>query len=264
MFSKKEIIYLAITIFIVSLAIGFDDKSPIFSWGYWLQNLFIVIFIVALSFLAQQIGHKIAARMNGFDTEYSWWGFQNLSLRPMSLMGRTKNKTFPRSYHLFGKEYIIESFPLGLILCLLVTILSNGQLFFLAVGQYNLLLRKSSRFGRKTLHITNYEEAKIALAGPMMNIILMVLASLFNNHGTFDTFILLNAMLALFPMLPFPGLAGIKIYFGSRLLYVSSLVFMISIVILAYTVTIIPLLLISLASLVISGSLYYYYSYFKS
>lgn len=263
MFRKKEILYLAITIFVVSLAIGFDDGSPSFSWSYWLQNFVIVFLMVAFSFLVQQIGHKIAARMNGFDTEYTLWGFQDLSLRPMSLMGRTKNKMFPRSYRLFGKEFVVDSFPVGIVLSLLVTLMSNGKLFFLAVGQYHLILERSSRFGRKALQITNYEEAKIALAGPMMNIVLLVLATLFNSHGSFDTFILLNALLAFFHMLPLPYLAGLKIYFGSRLLYVSSLVFMISIVILAYTVSTIPMLLISLASLLISGSLYYYYSYFK-
>src|SRR3989338_6485049 len=195
MFSKKELVYLALTIFIVSLSIAFDDGSTSFSWAYWLNNFIVVIIIVALSFF--------------------------------------------------------------------VTLLSNGQLFFLAVGQYTLLLKKASRFGRKFVEVTNYEEAKIALAGPMANIILMILGMLFNSYGTFDTFILINAMLALFHMLPLPGLAGTKIYFGSRLLYVSSLVFMVSMTILAYTVSVIPMLLISLASLFISGSLYYYYTYFK-
>ncbi|HIH15775.1 MAG: hypothetical protein QT08_C0014G0036 [archaeon GW2011_AR17] len=261
MFSKKELVYLALTIFIVSLSIAFDDGSTSFSWAYWLNNFIVVIIIVALSFFAQQIGHKIVARMNGFDTEYSWWGIRSFSL--LGLLGRSRTKTFPRSFSLFEKKWTIESFPLGLALCFLVTLLSNGQLFFLAVGQYTLLLKKASRFGRKFVEVTNYEEAKIALAGPMANIILMILGMLFNSYGTFDTFILINAMLALFHMLPLPGLAGTKIYFGSRLLYVSSLVFMVSMTILAYTVSVIPMLLISLASLFISGSLYYYYTYFK-
>ncbi|MDP3728119.1 MAG: hypothetical protein Q8R18_01560 [bacterium] len=261
MFNKKEIIYLAITIFIVSLSIGFDDGSSSFSWSYWLNNFLVVIIMVAISFLAQQIGHKTVARMNGFDTEFAWWGTQSFSL--MGFLGKTKHKPFPRTIHLFGKSYLIESFPLGLALCFLFTIVSNGQLFFLAVGQYHLLLKKSSRFGRRFVEITNYEEAKIALAGPMANIVLLILGKLFNSYGTFDTFILINAMLALFHMLPLPGLAGTKIYFGSRLLYVSSLVFMISMVVLVYTVSVIPMLFISLASLFIAGSLYYYYGYVK-
>ncbi len=261
MFTRKEITALIVTILIVSFAIGFDDGSASFQWGYWLSNLLIVFIMVSLSFIAHQLGHKIVARMNGFETEYHSWGIQSFSI--MGALGKTKSKPFPRTIHLFGKEYLIYSFPLGLVLCLFVTILSNGQLFFLAVGQYTLLLKKSSRFGRKFLEITHYDEAKIALAGPIVSIVLMIIGKLFNTYGTFDTFVFINAALALFHMLPLPGLAGIKIYFGSRLLYVSSLVFMISMVILAYTVSIIPMIFISFASLLIAGSFYYYYTYFK-
>lgn len=264
MFTKRESFALLVTILVVSLALGFDDGSETFQWSYWLGNLLIVFIMVAVSFVAQQLAHKIVARMNGFDTEYVPWGIQSFRFTPMSLMERTRNKAFPLTISFFGKEYFIHSFPLGLVLCLFVTFISNGQLFFLAVGQYNLLLKKSSRFGRKFLEVTNYEEAKIALAGPMANIFLMVLGKLFNVQGSFDSFILLNAMLALFHMILFSTLAGTKIYFGSRLLYVASLVFMVSMVVLVYTVSIIPMLLISLVSLFIWGSLYYYYTYFKA
>jgi len=263
MFSKTEVRALIISILILGFAVGFDDKRDVFEWSYWLGNLLRVTFLVGISFLAMQLAHKIAARMSGFDAEYSSWGIQSFSLRPMSLMGRTRNKPFPRTVRLFGKDYLVKAFPIGLFLCLLTTVISNGTLFFLAVGQYTLLLKKASRLGRKFLEVTHYEEAKIALAGPMTNIVLMVLATFFNQYGTFDTFIFINAALALFHMLPISQLAGTKIYFGSRLLYVSSLIFMISIVVLAYTVSVIPMLVISLLSLFIGGSLYYYYSYFK-
>ena len=125
-------------------------------------------------------------------------------------------------------------------------------------------MRRHSRFGRKFLEVTNYEEAKIALAGPMVNIGLMVIGKLFNIYGTMNTFIFINAALALFHLLPLPGLAGLKVYFGSRLLYVSSLAFTIAMILLAYTVSIIPMLIISLASLLVAGSFYYYHSYFKA
>lgn len=95
------------------------------------------------------------------------------------------------------------------------------------------------------------------------NLILMVIAAFFNSYGTFDTFILINGLLAFFYMLPLPRLPGIKIYFGSPLLYVSTLVFTVSMILLVYNVGAIPLLIISLLSLFVSGSLYYYYSYFR-
>jgi len=263
MFTKKEIFSLLLTIFILSFAFGFDDKSETFVWGNWLGNFVVVFIMVALAFLAHQLGHKIAAKMNGFTAEYAYWGIQSLSLKPRQLLGKGKSNPFPRTITVFGKKILIESFPIGLILCFLVTLLSNGQLFFLAVGQYTLLIKKTSRFGRRFFEVTNYEEAKIALAGPLANIILMILAKLVNAYGTFDTFIFINAMLALFHMIPLSHLAGAKVYFGSRLLWVSSIVFIVALIVLVYTVSIIPLLLLSLLSMFIAGSLYYYFTYVR-
>jgi Zn-dependent protease len=272
MFNKKEIIALIISIFVLTLAVAFDDGSPVFQWSTWLGNFCLVFFIVGISFIAQQMGHKIAASLDGFKAEYDLWGVQTFKLkdfwvlnpsRYMNLMGRAKNKPFPRKISIFNKEFLIESFPLGLVLSLLVTIFSNGQLFFLAVGQYNLLIERHSRFGRKFLEVTHFEEAKIALAGPMVNIVLMVIAALFNQKGIFDTFILVNAWLALFHMLPLPKLAGTKILFGSRVLYAFSFTFMIAMVILVYTVGVIPLLLISLLCGAIFASIAYYFWYLE-
>lgn len=272
MFSKKEVTALIVSIFVLTLAFAFDDGNPIFQWSSWLANFCIIFFLMGISFVAQQLGHKIAARMNGFDTEYTYWGIQTFRLREfwifnpsryMSLMGRAKNKPFPRKISIFGRELLIESFPIGIVISLLVMLFSNGKLFFLAVGQYHLLLEKSSRLGRKFLEVTHYEEAKIALAGPMVNIVLMVIAKLFNQHGTFDTFIMINAALALFHMLPLGTLSGTKVLFSSRLLYLCSFVFIISMVILAYTVSTIPMLIVSLLSAVVAGSLYYYYYYYQ-
>ncbi len=242
MFSKREVVYLTISILVLSLALGFDDGRDIFELSPWLANLLMVTLMVGFSFLLHQIAHKVVARMQGFDTEYALWGLQNLKPSWRNIMGKAKKGPFPRKIRLFGKEYLIHSFPIGIVLSILVTVVSNGALFWLAVGQYNLLLRKSSRFGRKFVHVTDYEEAKIALAGPMSHVLLLVIAKFFNAWGTFDTFIFINAALALFYMLPLSRLDGTKIYFGSRLLYVSSLVFIISVIVLAYTISAITLL----------------------
>ena len=262
MFRKSEIAPLAVSILVMGLALGFDDGRAVFALLPWMSNLLSVSLVVAISFLLHQFAHKVLARMNGFDTEYSLWGVQRFSLSPYVLFGKSlKAKPFPRKIKLFGKERVINVFPLGLVLSLLIMVLSQGKLFFLAVGDYTLLLKKASRFGRKFVEVTHYDEAKIALVGPLVHIVLLVFAKLFNTHGTFDMFMLANASMALFYMLPLPGLDGSKIYFGSRLLYVSSLIFMVSMVILAYTVSFIPMLLISLLSALLAFVLYYYFRY---
>ncbi|MBS3170580.1 hypothetical protein J4223_02270 [Candidatus Woesearchaeota archaeon] len=263
MFNKSEIRALIISIIVISFAIGFDDKSPVFVLGHWIQNFIAVMLMVTVSFVVHQLGHKLVARANGFETEYNLWGVQSFKLTTKSLMGRTINKPFPKVIRIFGKQLTINAFPIGAVISVLTTLISNGKVFFLAIGQYNLLVKKATRVGRKYIEVTNVEEAKIALAGPIASIILMVIAKWFNIYGTLDTFILLNAALALFHMIPLPNLAGIKIYFGSRILYVTSLVFIISMVVLVYTVSTIPMLIISGVSAIIAFLLYYYYRYFN-
>jgi Zn-dependent protease len=263
MFTKRETVYLLISISVMSLALGFDDGRELFELGPWLTNLLMVTLMVAFSFVLHQLAHKIVARMQGFDTEYELWGLRSLKPTWRAMMGKAKKGQFPRKIRILGKEYLIRSFPIGVVLSLLVMVVSNGYLFWLAVGQYNLLLKKSSRYGRKFVEITDYEEGKIALAGPMAHVLLLVLAKFFNAWGTFDTFIFINAGLALFYMLPLSRLDGTKIYFGSRLLYVSSLVFIISVIVLAYTVSAIPMLILSGVGAIVGFALYYYYTYYR-
>ncbi len=273
MFNKSEIKAMVISIFVIALAIGFDDGSAVFQWTYWIGNFLRILFLSGVALIAHVVAQKVSARMNGFEAEYTYWGIQSFGLKNifhpysrtniMTLMGKSKEKPFPRKIRFLNKEYLIHAFPIGVVLSLIITVATAGKAFFLAIGEYTLLYkREGHRLGRKYLEVTQYEEAKIALAGPMTNIALIAITKVFNQHGIFDYFILINAALALFHMLPLPGLAGSKVYLGSRLLYVSCLVFMIAMVILAYTVSAIPMLIISLLSLVVAGALYYYYAYF--
>lgn len=263
MFHKKEVVPLVVSIVAMGLALGFDDGGDVFALLPWLGNFISVTLVVGISFLLHQVAHKILARRSGFDTEYQLWGVQHFSLKHV-LFGKTpKQKAFPRKVRFLGKEYTLDVFPLGVVLSLFVTILSQGKLFFLALGHYKLMLSKPSRFGRKFVEVTHFDEAKIALAGPMVHIVLLALAKLFNTHGTLDTFMLANAAMAIFYMLPLPHLDGSKVYFGSPYLYVASLAFMVSMVILAYTVSFIPMLIISVLSALVMFVLYYYFRYVR-
>ena len=262
MFHKSEIKYFVIAVLVMAFALAFNDGSEVFEWAFWLKNFLMVTLIVGFSFLIHQIAHKLAAQHHGFETEFKLWGIQSLKFSAKNLT-RAANKTFPRTVNIFGKKILVHSFPIGVVLALIITIFSNGMLFFVAVGQYTLLVKKGLRVGKKYIEVTDYEEAKIALAGPMMHIFLMLIASFFNDLGLFDTFIFVNAMLALFYMIPIHNLDGAKILLGSPVLYLTSLVFMVSFVILAYFLSPIPLVIITgLASLTV-GALFYYHVYFK-
>lgn len=262
-FTKKEIIALAISIVVMGFALGFNDKQDTFVFNYFLINMLMMTLMVGVAFIVHQLGHKLVAYMSGFKTEYKLWGLQTLRWWPLHEKWSIKRSSqFPKIVTIGKKQITIESLPVGIIIAILVTIVSNGWAFFLAVGQYNLLIERASRVGRKFVEVTDFEEAKIALAGPMANVLLMVIASLFNQYGTFDNFILINSALALFYMIPVSQLDGAKILFSSRVMYVFSLLFIIFMVVLIHFISVIPLLIISLLFGFIGAAVYFYYSYY--
>tara|TARA_Y100000310_G_scaffold344038_1_gene454705 strand:+ start:763 stop:1572 length:810 start_codon:yes stop_codon:yes gene_type:complete len=263
-FTKKEIVALAISILVMGLALGFNDKQEVFVFSYFIYNLFIMTLMVGVAFVVHQLGHKLVAYMSGFKTEYKIWGLQTLRWWPLHERWSIKRTPqFPKVVTIGKKQITIESLPVGIILAVLVTVVSNGWAFFLAVGQYNLLIERASRVGKKFVEVTDFEEAKIALAGPMANILLMVIASLFNQYGTFDNFILINSALALFYMIPVSQLDGAKVLFSSRIMYVFGLLFIIFMVVLIHFISVIPLLIISGLFAFIGGAVYFYYSYYQ-
>jgi len=263
-FNKKEIVALAISILFMGVALGFNDKQEVFVLNYFLANMFMMILMVGFAFIVHQLGHKLVAYLSGFRTEYKLWGLQQLRFWPLYKRWTVlRTAQFPKTVKIWGKEFVIESFPVGLVIAFFVTVLSNGWIYFLAIGQYNLLIERTSRIGKKFVEVTDFEEAKIALAGPMANIVLMVIAAMFNQHGTFDNFIWINGALALFYMIPISQLDGAKVFFSSRVLYVFGLLFIIGMVSLVYYISVIPLLIICGVFALIGAAVYFYYSFYR-
>jgi Zn-dependent protease len=263
MFNKRELLSLSIAIFVMSLAIGFDDGQEAFEWSYFLYNFVVVTGMVAFSFLMHQIAHKVVAKAKGFKAEFSLWGIQSFRFMPVSI-AQNRPGYFPKKFNILGKRFTVKTFPIGVVISILFTTLTNGAAFFLAVGQYTLFVERGSRFGKKFVEVQDYEEAQISLAGPMMHVILMVIGAIFNSYGTFDTFIFINAALALFYMIPIHNLDGTKLLFCSPLLYAFSLIFMVAIIVLVYFLPVIPLLIVAALASAIGGSLFYYFAWYKA
>ncbi len=205
--------------------------------------------IVVIAFLTKEFVRKLVAKTQGFETEYHLWKIKKIGFKPSS------------GIHFFGRLY--ESIPLGAILSVMTTLLSAGKLFFVAVGSYDLVIKKESRYGKKTVHITDYDEAKIAVVGPLVNIALMIIFQFFNRNGTFDQFVFINGMVALFQMIPFSTLDGAKVFFGSRIMYFFSLAFMLGTVLLIKVLA--PLITLALSGVfaAIFLAVYYYYKVYQ-
>lgn len=195
---------------------------------------------------------KLVAKSQGFDTEYHLWSVKKFRLKPEPLRVR-----------ILGNTREITSLPLGAILSFIITIISRGKLFFVAVGAYDLIIRKSSRFGKKTVHIADYDEAKIAVVGPLVNVALMLIFQLFNKNGLFDNFVFINGMIAAFHMIPVSTLDGAKIFFGSKIMYLFSLAFIIGTVLLIKVLSPVITLALALIFAAIFIAVYYYYKVYK-
>lgn len=237
-YTKKEIKYFAIIILTLTFAFAFNDKAQSFEWKNWLMNFLKMLVFVAFSVFVHDFAHDIAARKYGFISEYRIWGIKRFGFGKPS---------FPKRIRIFGKEYTIESFPLGIALCLLVAVVSNGKWFFTAVSSYGLVIKKTHRFGHKIIEVTDLEEAKIALAGPMANILLALLCKIINADVLADM-VLINSLMPVYDMLPLFGLDGMKVLVGSRPMYMFSFIFILALAIMLYTLeSALPALLISAA-----------------
>ncbi len=254
-YTRREIAYLATVIIVLSLVFGFNDGSEKFEMSYWLLNFIKILVIVALSVLIHDFAHDMMAKRYGFLSEYRVWGLKRFGFGEPS---------FPKQINLFGKTFTIHSFPLGIIIALLVTLLSNGRAFFTAISSYGLVIKKTHRIGKRFIEVTDFEEAKIALAGPMANILLVIIFKLFNSAGTFDAVIMVNTWMAFWDMFPLPGLDGSKVFWGSRPLYVFSFIFILGIVILSSLVGLsaVPMLALSLV-VALLFFVFYIYRFFN-
>lgn len=204
---SKEIRHFILTILIVTFVFAFDDKRATFELSYWLSNFFRVMLAVAVIVLVHYMGHKFAARHYNVIAEHRVWG-----------IGR---------YSFVTKAYFkkIKSFPLGAVLAIIISFLSNGKFFFTAVESINLRVEEHKRLGRRWLKLTELETARIALAGPFANILFAFLIQLFNSSGMFDQLVLMNCVYAIYHMIPISQLDGTKVFFGSIILYVFGVVF---------------------------------------
>lgn len=229
---------------------AFNDGRPAFELSAWLSNFVKVLLIVLVGIIIHDFGHDLIAKRNGMQSEYRIWGVKGFG-------------TFPKVIRWFGKEITINSFPLGILIALGLTLFSNGKLFWAAVSSYGLVIEKSTRLGKKFVEVTDYEEAKIAIAGPLAVTSLMLIFKLFNGSGTFDQFVTVYSWMAIFDMLPIPGLDGAKVFFGSVPLYIFSVSFILSAVILAHLLGAIPTLIFSALAALAFLAVYAYYFIYK-
>lgn len=101
------------------------------------------------------------------------------------------------------------------------------------------------RIGRKYTQLTEYENAKLALISPLTAILLAIIFKTILPN--FPELTLINSMIAISYMIPLPKTNGSIIFFGSKILYTFSLIFILITALLLKFIN--PLLTILIAAL---------------
>jgi Zn-dependent protease len=197
MFNRKELM----VILLAGIIIGYLYAFSKFTWSSWILLSLLGFMVV----LIHSFGQKFAANMLDASTETKFW--------TMDRFWFAEVRKFP------------APLPAGLILPLIGIFMTVGWLKFLAITTFEATALPRLRSFSK---VTEMQLAMIALSGAIANVLVAFCAFML---GHID-FAMMNLFFALFSMLPISSLDGTKIFFGSRLLWVFSSVFLLSLIIL--------------------------------
>ncbi len=153
---------------------------------------------------------KYVANLSGASIDFKLWKTRRFGFRP-----HMKSKWF---------------FPTGAIIPLLITFISKGQLFFSATTTSELNIKPAYRIGRKYTKLTAFEHAKISSSPLFIHTILAIISKAI-PLPIFQTFSLMNSIMAISYTLPLPGLLGATVLFESPPLYIFLSVFVFSVAI---------------------------------
>lgn len=237
MFTKRELLHLLICVFVLVFVFGFDDGSKTFVLGNWLSNFFWIFLLIAVAVLFRELIVKLFAKRHDAKSEY-----EILSVKQV-----------------WFNLKLDKGIPFGVLFALVLSIASKGKFFFTAMGKHDFIGSKISRVGRKYQSLEYYEEAQIASMGILSSLFLAVLGLLLGRifDVNMNIFVGINFYLALFNMLPFSDLDGAKIFFGSLLIYIYLLIFIVVAFLLIKTSVVLGLLIAFLVASVATISYYY-------
>ncbi len=197
-YNKKEILNL----FLGAVILGFIFSAR--NWGYSTFNVgigltyFFRMFILSLIILlVYQTSHKLIAKKYHAHSTFRLWHLQRWWF--------TKSAKFKKPI------------PAGVILPLFFSLITNGFIKFAAVGSSEVTSIESKRIHKKFKHLTENDLARIHLVGPLTVLLLSLILIQFPG---FSEIVTIAYTLAIFSMMPFSGLDGGKVFFGSLPLYI--------------------------------------------
>lgn len=237
-FDKKEIRDIAIVALIAAFVFSFNEwGTSRFDAAEGMKNLFTAFIFCSIIYLSHASAQKLVA------SHYQYRiGFTLISMQ------RRINEL---------KKFI--TIPIGPIITVLATLVSNGKFIFILLSSYKYIPENEYRVGKHWIHIKEYEEAQVALAGPLSQILLLIIFKLLLPVSIiFNKAMFIVSIIAIYNMLPLPHVDGMKIFFGSRPLYIASLIFIIAFIILIFHLSIIQTIILALLFTTVLSTIYLY------
>ncbi len=167
--ARQEILELIIVTLVLGFCFSFRDWGfEQFDFAIGLTNFFTVMLLTAFSVAIHELAHAFIGQH-------------------------------------YGVRIITKTWKPMLLLALLFTFLTNGWLVFAAIWSI-IIISPVYRIGRKFPHTGPYERAKMAVVGPLVNIILLIVGGVLYSISPifiFEKLMFINGTLAVFNLFPF-------------------------------------------------------------
>lgn len=242
--TKEEIKDLLIVSVIAGFVFSFNEwGGGVFELSTGVKNLFKATLIALIIYTVHILAQKLVANKSSCETR-----FNIISAKEIPFYGMIKVPNFLR--------------PIGPIITLLISFLSRGKLFFIALASFEIVSKRKYRLGHKWSFVKEREEAVIAAAGPISNILMLILFKIMSpiSQSFFTKAMFMASSIAVFHLLPLPKFDGIKIWISSRTLFLLLWVFVPSVIILVYLTGLIAAIVTSLIIAIIVALSYFYRS----
>jgi Zn-dependent protease len=183
-FTRKELLWIGLSVLIVTFIVGFDDGNKVFNIGTYSANMLVSLIAVLIAVIIHESAHRIAAPMLGYKVEF-------------------------------------KPFFFGLLGGLILAFMSYGKFMFLAYGSFFLNVREKHRLGYFRHYLGHFDNGKVAVTGPLANLFAaMVFKGLvFLPEALISKIVFINVLFAITNMLPIPPLDGAHVMYSSRHLY---------------------------------------------
>lgn len=241
--TKKELVYLVVAAGVAGIVFFlYEWRTTDHNVATGLLSLFEFIIISLIIYVIHTLSQKLIAKKSSCELEFELITTNKIPLTSIKI---------PHGLNFTGP-----------LITLLISIVSVGGLLFIVLASFNPIIDRKKRIGHQWTDLKDVEEAGIAAAGPLSNISLLLIFKILLplSNSFFSKGIIVASTLAVFHMLPFPKYDGIKIWMGSRTIYIFLLVLVVAVVIFTYLINVTATIILALILSIGISSFYFYNS----